>query len=85
MTRRERHEKLKTKHRRHRSVENAPDTDSQTKPRQPRRHHTRGAEGRCARDETLPEVPRRTRKKKPKDESKSKTDDISSQASDTEK
>lgn len=72
--RRERQEKLKPRHRRHRSVENAPDPDSETKSRQPRRHHTRAAEGRRAQDESLPEVPKRTRKKKSKD-------DVNSQAS----
>ncbi|KAK9057392.1 hypothetical protein SSX86_022227 [Deinandra increscens subsp. villosa] len=70
MSRRERQEKPKSKHRRHRSVESSPDPDSQTKPRQPRRHHTR-AEGRRAQDESLPEVPKRNRKKKPMDEANS--------------
>nr|XP_043610400.1 CRIB domain-containing protein RIC7-like [Erigeron canadensis] len=94
MSRRERQDRIKSRHRRHRSVENAPDPDSQTKPRQPRRHHTRGAEGRCSRDESLPEAQKRTRKKKPKDElgkessrlSRSNADDShESGRSDTEK
>ncbi|KAJ0792472.1 putative CRIB domain-containing protein RIC1 [Helianthus annuus] len=62
------------RHRRHRSVENAPDPDSQTKSRQPRRHHTRGVEGRRAENESLPELPKRNRRKKPQD-------DVNSQAS----
>lgn len=66
-SRRDRQEKIKSRHRRHHSVENSPDPDSQTKSRQPRRHHTRGAEDRRAHDESLPEVPKRTRKKKPKE------------------
>ncbi|CAH1420076.1 unnamed protein product [Lactuca virosa] len=63
-----RRDKIKARHRRHRSVENMnSESKEATKARQPRRHHTRGAEGRHAGDEALPEVPKRTRKKKPKD------------------
>ncbi|XP_076935162.1 uncharacterized protein LOC143601720 [Bidens hawaiensis] len=65
MSRKESKEKLKSRHRGHCSVENAPDHDSQTKSRQPRRLHTRGAEDRGAQDESLPEVSKKTRKKKP--------------------
>ncbi|XP_071687696.1 uncharacterized protein [Rutidosis leptorrhynchoides] len=93
VSRRKRQEKQKSRHRRHRSVENAPDPDSQTKSRQPRRNHTRGDEGRHSQDESLPEVPKKTREKKSKDRlgrdssrlSKSNADKVSSQAPDAVK
>ncbi|XP_024974536.1 CRIB domain-containing protein RIC7-like isoform X2 [Cynara cardunculus var. scolymus] len=97
-----RREKLKHRHRRHRSVENALDPDSRNKDspdrsRQPRRRHTKTSyserrhsddlgEGDESPTRKLPEIPRRTRKKKPKEESdgglstssRSKADEIGS-------
>ncbi|KAI3668004.1 hypothetical protein L6452_43075 [Arctium lappa] len=94
-----RREKLKNRHRRHRSVENALDPDSRdkdlpAKSRQPRRRHTKSSYSERRHSEDLGEgdesptkklsgIPRRTRKKKPKEESsgekgssRSKADDI---------
>lgn len=98
-----RREKLKHRHRRHRSVENALDPDSRDKDlpdksRQPRRRHTKSSyserrhsddlgEGDESPTKKLSGIPRRTRKKKPKEESsgekgssRSKADEIGSEA-----
>lgn len=79
-----RRDRIKARHRRHRSVENmnSEGKEPSVKARQPRRHHTRGAEGRCARDKALPEIPKRTRKKKPKDGSGDESSKVSKSKAD---